>query len=341
MTGSMHTRRQALVLTGVAAIGTTLAGVARAKDVPRIAIICQSFDTEYNVLWADAAKKHPAVLDGSIQVSEFDGRQDPATQAGLMDTVLGQNYNAIVFIPVDSEAGNDPVRKAKDKGIPVFGGNTLISEQALYTSYVGSDDVEAGRLLAKAVVTPGQDNQIVILEGKIGHSAQIQRLKGMTESIKSMSGVKVLETKTANWSRAEALALVENWLTSHPGQITGIAAENDEMALGALDAVKGQGLDPKKIKIAGIDGINDALQAVKRGEMSSVLQDANGQAQGLIDVILGYLQGSTFKPRAAIWTVNGGTVDWEPGKAVKVVVPWVPVTGTNVDQLIAMRVKNG
>jgi ribose transport system substrate-binding protein/putative xylitol transport system substrate-binding protein len=320
-------------------IGSVTFGEAGAKDVPRIAIIHQSFDTEYNVLWADAAKNHPAVLDGSVNLTILDGRQDPATQAGLMDTVLNQGYNAVVFIPVDAEAGNDPVRKAKKKGVPVFGGNTLVTDPSSYTAYVGSDDVEAGKFLATAVVSPDQEGRIVILEGKIGHSAQIQRLQGITEALKKFPKVRVLETKTANWTRAEAMSLVEDWLTKYHGQITGIAAENDEMALGALDAVKGQGIDPKTIKIAGIDGVDDALQAVKRGEMSTVLQDANGQAQGLIDVILRYLNGASYKPRASIWSVNGGTVEWGGGGVTKVTVPWVPVTAANVDHLIAMRAK--
>ncbi|WP_160012283.1 substrate-binding domain-containing protein [Rhizobium sp. 18055] len=313
--------------------------VASGADKPRIAIIHQSFDTEYNVIWADAAKKHPAVTDGSVELTILDGRQDPSVQAGMMDTVLGQKYNAIVFIPVDSEAGNDPVRKAKEAGVPVFGANTLITDQSLYTAFVGSDDVEAGRLLAKAVTTPNQPGNIVILEGKIGHSAQVQRLQGIKEALKDMPDVKILETKTANWSRAEAQALVENWITAHPGKITGIAAENDEMALGALDAVKSAGLDPKKVKIAGIDGIDDALNAVKRGEMQSVLQDATNQAQGLIDVVLGNLEGESFKPSATMWKVNGGTVDWTPGQHTGVMVPWVPVTPENVDALIASRTK--
>ncbi len=312
--------------------------LATAAEKPKIAIIHQSFDTEYNVIWADAAKKHPAVLNGSVNLTILDGRQDPAVQAGLMDTVLGQKYNAIVFIPVDAEAGNDPVRKAKAAGVPVFGANTLISDPSLYTAYVGSDDVEAGRLLAKAV-TQGKPGNIVILEGKIGHSAQIQRLQGIQEAVKGMQGVKILETKTANWSRAEAQALVENWITAHPGQITGIAAENDEMALGALDAAKSAGLDPKQVKIAGIDGIDDALNAVKRGEMQTVLQDATNQAQGLIDVVLGTLQGDSFKPSASMWNVNGGTVAWAPGQHTGVKVPWVPVTAENVDALIASRAK--
>ena len=74
--------------------------------------------------------------------------------------------------------------------------------------------------------------------------------------------MKVLEDQTANWSRAEAQTLMENWLTAHPNQINGIIGQNDEMALGAIEAIKAAGLDVKSFAIAGIDGVTDALRAV-------------------------------------------------------------------------------
>ena len=77
--------------------------------------------------------------------------------------------------------------------------------------------------------------------------------------------VKVLVMKTANWSRAEALSLMENWLTAHPGKINGVIGQNDEMALGAIEAIKAKGLAPKSIPVAGIDGVTDAIKAVKTG----------------------------------------------------------------------------
>ena len=120
----------------------------------------------------------------------------------------------------------------------------------------------------------------MILEGPIGQSAQIERRKGNKNVLAKYKDVKVLEMKTANWSRAEALSLMENWLTAHSGKINGIIGQNDEMALGAIEAVKAKGIDPKTIPTAGIDGVTDAVRAVKDGSMVSVLQDAAAQAQG-------------------------------------------------------------
>ena len=152
------------------------------------------------------------------------------------------------------------MRRAIEAGIPVFGTVTAITHPELYKSFIDSVDVTAGQILFKSVADKiGGKGNIVVIEGMMGQSAQVQGLDGITKALQSYPNIKVLETKTANWSRADAQSLTENWLTAHPDQINGIIAENDEMAIGALEAVKGHGLDPTKLPVAGIDGITDAL----------------------------------------------------------------------------------
>lgn len=127
---------------------------------------------------------------------------------------------------------------------------------------------------------------MVIIEGPKGGSGEIQRGKGNDKAIAECGAgqVTVLERKTANWSRAEAQPLMENWLQKHRGKINGVIGQNDEMALGAIEAIKGAGLNVKDFAIAGVDGVSDAIHAVQAGEMVSILQDAKGQMQGSIDV---------------------------------------------------------
>jgi ABC-type sugar transport system substrate-binding protein len=122
---------------------------------------------------------------------------------------------------------------------------------------------------------------------------------------------KVLEKKTANWSRAEGLALMENWLTAHPNEIKGVIGENDEMALGAIQAIKGRGLNVKDFVVVGIDGVPDAINAVKAGEMFSILQDAEGQAAGALDVAL------PGKTRRILSTKGGCLETMREGNAVE------------------------
>jgi ABC-type sugar transport system substrate-binding protein len=333
-------RRTAMVAMSAALAGTLFIGpISPASAAPvRIAAIVQSLNTEYNVLWANAAKDHPALKDGTATLTILDGRMDALTQSSLFDTAVTEKYNAIIFIPVDINAGNDPVERATKAGIPVIGSNTLITKTDLYKSYINSNDVEAGQILAKSVIDKmGGKGNVVIIEGMIGQSAQVQRLQGIQKTLADYPNVKVLEMKTANWTRAESMSLTENWLTAHPGEINGIIGENDEEALGGLAAVTGAKIDPKTIAIAGVDGITDALLAVKRGEMMSTLQDADAQAKGAIDLALRAVIGAGYKPKAAVWDVNGGKLAWAGGTAQHYYVPWVAVTSANVDSLLAMR----
>jgi putative xylitol transport system substrate-binding protein len=249
--------------------------------------------------------------------------------------MITQKFDAIIFVPMDIEAGAAAVQAAHDAGIPVVGSNARVNSDLL-TSYVGSNDVEAGELEAKAVLDKmGCKGNLVILEGPIGQSGQIQRLEGNEKALKACPDVKVLEKQTANWSRAEAQTLMENWLTSHPGQINGVIGQNDEMALGAIEAIKAANLKVEDFAIAGVDGVTDAINAVKRGEMASILQDANAQAQGALDVAI-KAANKDAKPESAIWT-QYPEMKWEDGASKDYLVPWTPVTKENADKLLESR----
>ena len=147
--------------------------------------------------------------------------------------------------------------------------------------------------------------------------------------------VKVIEQQTANWSRAEAQTLMENWLTAHPDTIDGVIGQNDEMALGAIEAIKAAGLNVTDFAIAGIDGITDALLAVKAGDMASILQDARAQAQGALDVAIKAVKPD-YEPMSDIWTTYSD-MPWNGGTDAEYSVPWTPVTAENVDALLALR----
>lgn len=330
--------RAATTLLAGAAIGSLGACARQRGHVPGLAAALQGLTAEFMQLWLRGAKAHPAIERGLATLTVFDGRMDALTQANQLETIVTQRYAAMLLVPVDAEAETEPARRAKEAGIPIIGSNTLLSDKSVYTSYIGSDDVEGGRLVARAVIDGMRaTGNAVILEGPIGESAQIQRRTGILEVLKGYPGVKVLETRSANWSRAEAIALMENWLTAHPGSINGVIAQNDEMALGALEAIKARSLDPASLHVAGIDGISDALAAVKRGEMSTTLQDARAQSQGAVDLALRHLLGPTYAPLSSVWKDYPGQLDWGDGTRREHRVPWVPVTRENVDRLIAMR----
>ena len=310
--------------------------LAQAKKTYKIGAAVYGLKGEFMQLWANSLKDHPLVKDGTVKITIFDGKYDALTQNNQFETMVTQKYDGILFVPIDIQAGADAVEKAAAAKIPVVGSNTRVNSDKL-TSYVGSNDVIAGEMEAESVIKAiGGKGNVVILEGPIGQSAQIERRKGNQNVLAKYPNVKVLEMKTANWSRAEALSLMENWLTAHSGKINGIIGQNDEMALGAIEAVKGKGLDPKSIPTAGIDGVTDAVRAVKAGNMVSVLQDANAQAQGALDVLLRSIDGPSYKPHSSIWTkYTAAGLNWGDGTAKAYSIPWTPITTQNADAMLA------
>ena len=321
-----------------AAVAALVAGDAAAQDdPPKIGAAVYGLNAEFMQLWSDALEEHPAVKEGIVDVTVFDGRYDALVQQDQFETMITQGFDAIIFVPIDVEAGATAVQAASEAGIPVFGSNTRVNTDLL-ESYVGSDDVQSGYMEAKNVLDAigcEEGSAVVIIEGPIGQSAQIQRLEGNMKALEECPEVQVLEQETANWSRAEAQTLMENWLTAHAGEIDGVIGQNDEMALGAIEAIKAAGLEVEDFAIAGIDGVTDALQAVKRGEMESILQDARAQAQGALDLAAASaIEG--YEPMSDIWD-QYPDMPWNGGEDAEYNVPWTPVTMENVDALLERR----
>ena len=321
-------------------IGLMQASVSMAQNAPvRVAAAVYGQKAEFVQLWVRAINEHPAVVSGQAKVTIFDGRYSATTQNNQFDTIIAQKFDAIIFIPIDAQAGAAAVQKAHDAGIPVIVSNASVRSN-LQNCYIGSNDVLGGEMEAEAVVKKlnGKGN-VVIFDGPIGQSAQIERSQGIKNVLAKYPNVKVLEEKTANWSRTEALNLMQNWLTAHPGQINGIIGENDEMALGAIKALQAANIDPASMAIAGIDGVSDAINAVKNGQMASILQDANAQAQGALDLALRAKLGPSYQPQSSIWKQYADKMTWDDGTAKNYAVPWTVVTKGNADQLLAARRK--
>lgn len=306
------------------------------EHAPKIGAAVYGLNAEFMQIWSAALEDHPAVANGDVDLTIFDGRYDALVQQDQFETMITQGFDAIIFVPIDIEAGATAVEAAHEAGIPVFGSNTRVNTDLL-TGYVGSDDVQSGYMEAKIVLDAiGCTGNVVIIEGPIGQSAQISRLEGNQMALAECPDVQVLEQQTANWSRAEAQTLMENWLTAHPDGIDGVIGQNDEMALGAIEAIKAAGLEVDDFSIAGIDGITDALTAVKEGTMSSILQDARAQAQGALDLAINAALDGEYEPQSDIWE-SYTDMPWNGGTDGEYSVPWTPVTAENVDALLELR----
>lgn len=332
----MRILKIAALSVALALLGSLPAHAQVQKKTYNVGAAVYGLKGEFMQLWVNSLKEHPLVKNGTVKLTIYDGNYDALTQNNQFDTMITQKMDGIIFVPIDIQAGGEAVSKAAAANIPVVGSNTRVNSDKL-TSYVGSNDVIAGEMEAESVIkSMGGKGNVVILEGPIGQSAQIERRKGNQNVLAKYKDVKVLEMKTANWSRAEALTLMENWLTAYNGKINGIIGQNDEMALGAIEAVKAKGIEPKTIPTAGIDGVADAVRAVKAGNMVSVLQDASAQAQGSLDVLLRKIIGPSYKPQSKIWDhYKAVGLNWGDGTAKAYSIPWTPITTQNADAMLA------
>jgi len=202
-----------------------------------------------------------------IELLWTSAENDIATQASQIDTFINQGVDAIIIAPVGADSLGPQLQATADAGIPVIAVNTTLSNDELITSSVLPDDVAAGAQEMQQMADHlGGEGNIVVLQGPLGSSPELDRTAGINSVLENYPDITVLAMETANWSRDEAANLMANWLTSFGGEIDGVVSENDDMALGAIQAMKEAALDPL-LPVVGIDGIEDGLRAIEAGEM--------------------------------------------------------------------------
>ncbi len=245
----------------------------------------------------------------------LDANRDPAKQMSQVEGLIAEKVDVLLVAPVHSDSSVPVLELAKKANIPIVILNTELNTKDPYY-FVGPNDVEAGELLMKDVAKRiGNKGNIVILEGPIGHSAQIQRKQGIDNVLKQNPDIKVLAVKTANWNRDEAINTIENWLQAFEAQgINAVVAENDEMALGALQAVEAKGIK-KNVVIGGVDAIKDACMRINEGRMEvTILQDAEKEGRLGVDIALKLAKNEKIEYRNLI---KMDTITKEDGSAKK------------------------
>ncbi|MFD0483265.1 substrate-binding domain-containing protein [Kineococcus sp. GCM10028916] len=196
---------------------------------------------------------------------------DVNTQASQVDQYVNAGVDAIIVVPVQADSLQPQVAAAKAAGIPIIPVNAELNSTDI-SGNVQPDDVAAGeaemQMMADAL---GGKGGIVVLQGPLGQSGELYRTQGIENVLKKYPDITVLAKDTANWKRDEAVNKVKNWISAFGSQLTGIVSENDDMGLGALQALKEAGMT---LPVVGIDGIEDGLNAVKSGEfIGTMLQN--------------------------------------------------------------------
>ena len=228
---------------------------------------------------------------GGIELIVVDGEGDPAKQVGQVENFIAQKCDVIILDPQSFDGCAPAVDAANAAGIPIFTLIQKVENQDEAITYVGSEAKESGEILAQMAVDDfGGNAKVVVIEGPMGSDAQIGRYSGIEAVMNANAGMELVMRQAADWDRATALALVENWLQSGM-EFDVVLAENDDMAMGALKAIEDLGM-LDKIKVYGIDAIPEALTAVQEGKMGgTVFQDAVAQGKLAIEVAVKIAEG--------------------------------------------------
>jgi inositol transport system substrate-binding protein len=263
---------------------------------------------------ADGMEAKAAEL-GNVELNIVAAQEKTDVQLGQVENFISQGVDAIVIIPVDTDAAGPMTEAATAAGIPLVYVNRRPSDLPTDGSipYVGSDSLYAGTVEMQelAKLANGEGN-VVILIGDPANEAAVLRTQGCKDVVAQNAGMTVTKEQSGNWYREEGLAIMENWLQSGD-QIDVVCANNDEMALGAIQALKNAN-KLEDVLVGGVDATADALAAMEAGELEvTVFQDASGQGGGGIDAAAKLAQGQTVE-------TESGVVD----------IPYVLVTPANM-----------
>lgn len=200
-----------------------------------------------------------------MHVTVVDAQNDSAKQVNDVQDLLQQGVDVLLINPTDSAAISTAVQSANEVGVPVI---TLdrSSDKGKVETLVASDNIKGGKMAANFIIDQvGKNAKVVELQGVPGASATRERGKGFHQI--ADKELQVVESQSAHFDRTEGLNVMENLIQGHP-DIKAVFAQNDEMALGALEAINSSG---KNIIVVGFDGNDDALKSIKDGKLNATV----------------------------------------------------------------------
>ncbi|WP_458414273.1 ribose ABC transporter substrate-binding protein RbsB [Schinkia sp. CFF1] len=245
--------------------GNNQATDANKKDI-KIGLSISTLNNPFFVTLKDGAEKE--AKNEGIQITTIDAQNDPAKQTSDVEDLIQQGVDALIINPTDSSAIVAAIESANNAGIPVITVDRS-AEGGEVVSHIASDNVAGGKMAGEFILKQlGNKGKIVELEGIPGSSAARERGEGFHSAVDGVDGVEVIAKQAADFDRAKGLTVMENILQSNK-DIQAVFAHNDEMALGALEAITAAGL--KDVVVVGFDATDDAVKAVQEGRMAATV----------------------------------------------------------------------
>ncbi|MFA0441501.1 sugar ABC transporter substrate-binding protein [Vibrio sp. 10N.222.51.C12] len=302
----------AISLMGLVACG----GEDTKSDVVTIGVAIPNFDDTFLVNMKDSMTAYAAKQD-NLELIFVDAKEDTVKQLGQVQNFIIQQVDGIILVPVNTDATQPMTDKILDAGIELVYLNRRPSYLPEGVAYVGSEELQFGKEQAKYVADKSDGGNIGILMGMMTIEAAILRTEGVEDYFQDKPDFNITRKQTALWQRSQAMVVMENWINSGD-KLDVIIANNDDMALGAIQALRAAGKLDDTI-VVGVDATPDGLMAIESGALdATVFQDGGGQARGAIDAAL---NGIHKQPREKI--------------------TWIPAELVTKDNLAEFKAKQG
>jgi ABC-type sugar transport system substrate-binding protein len=275
MTFTLSRRMLLCVLASASAVVSVPALAAKALTMGFSQVGAESeWRTANTASIKDAAKK-----DG-VNLKFADAQQKQENQVKAIRSFIAQKVDVIAFSPVVESGWETVLREAQAAKIPVILTDRAVNvtDKSLYVTFIGSDFVLEGRhagewLVAQAAKNPGKKYNIVELQGTVGSAPAIDRKAGFADAIKGNPALTVVRSQTGDFTRAKGKEVMEAFLKAQGKNIDVLYAHNDDMAIGAIQAIEEAGLKPgKDILIVSIDGVKGAFEAMMAGKLNVTVE---------------------------------------------------------------------
>jgi galactofuranose transport system substrate-binding protein len=217
-----------------------------------------------------------AAAERGINLITTNAQSDLNKEIADIQSMIAQGAKALIISPLNSEGLDPALKAAQEAKVPIMTIDRLLTSKTAcvdYIGWIGSDFVEQGKRAADALVqATGDRGEVAILLGASGVNVTVDRTKGFKDQLAAQnSGLDVVAEQTADFTREKGRTVTEQLISANPG-ITAIYAENDEMALGAVAALRAAGKGPGDVKIVTIDGTKGAVQGIVDGWISGVIE---------------------------------------------------------------------
>jgi len=302
----------------------TTAPAAAATEAPaaapeiHVAYIAKNTVDAFHATLNGAAKValDAMVADGTIADWQlYDGQTDPIIQTNLIEDAINNGANFVILLPAEAEGSAPVVSRCAEAGIPIIVVNSMTNNTTdLATAFVGSNDVQAGEMMAQFVLDKVPDGgKYAHMMGIVGNSAQIQRGEGIANIMGAQSTWSSVGDFAADWSADKAVSFATDVLTQYGDEIKAIICDNDDMSSAVQAYCNSVGRTD--IVCIGVDGNAGPLQMVKDGTLlATVLQDGAAQVTTAVSLIPDVIAGKTVEK--------------------SIMVPFTVVTSDNVDQYL-------